>query len=575
MRFTDILLEKGVIDQSKMAKLFAKAEESGLSIEKVLEAEGVSEEVILNAKSEMSGLTIKKVIPGQISFEMLKKIPEEAARQYRFIPLGVKEGFLEIGMVDPADLEAKRALQFIVSRINLPIKTFVVSEKDYEESLEGYKGLGGEVSRALGDLEMELSGASSTLAAEAIQADLSKGGTSGSKIVEDAPVTKIVAVILRHALEGNASDIHIEAVTDKVKIRFRVDGVLHTSIVLPLTIHEAIVSRIKILTNMKIDEKRKPQDGRFEARIEGRDIDFRVSTFPSFFGEKVVIRILDREKGVKTLEELGFSPEHLKIVREMIDKPYGLILLTGPTGSGKTTSLYAMIKELDREANNVVSLEDPIEYNIEGLSQSQVRPEIGYDFASGLRSILRQDPDVIMVGEIRDKETAAMAIHAALTGHLVLSTLHTNSAAGVVPRLIDMGVDPYLIAPTLLMVIGQRLVKSLCQESKKEVALDGAFKEMAQNEFNKLPDNAKNKIKTLDKVYEGVVSSSCPMGNRGRIGAFEIIYKTPAMENLIIKKPSDQDILEEARKQGMITIKEDGLIKMFNGLISFEEFLKL
>ena len=325
----------------------------------------------------------------------------------------MKEGFLEVGMVDPVDMEAKRALQFIVSRMNLPIKTFIVSEKDYEDALEGYKGLGGEVSRALGDLEMELSGASSASVAEALQADLSKGAVKGNKIVEDAPVTKIVAVILRHALEGNASDIHIEAVTDKVKIRFRVDGVLHTSIVLPLTIHEAIVSRIKILTNMKIDEKRKPQDGRFEARIEGRDIDFRVSTFPSFFGEKVVIRILDREKGVKTLEELGFSPDHLKIVRTMIDKPYGLILLTGPTGSGKTTSLYAMIKELDREANNVVSLEDPIEYNIEGLSQSQVRPEIGYDFASGLRSILRQDPDVIMVGEIRDKETAAMAIHAA------------------------------------------------------------------------------------------------------------------------------------------------------------------
>ena len=311
--------------------------------------------------------------------------------------------------------------------------------------------------------------------------------------MEDAPVTKIVAVILRHALEGNASDIHIEAVSDRVKIRFRVDGVMYTSIVLPLTIHEAIVSRIKILTDMKIDEKRKPQDGRFEARIEGRDIDFRVSTFPSFFGEKVVIRILDRERGVKSLEELGLSADHLKIVREMVARPYGLILLTGPTGSGKTTTLYAMLKELDREANNVVSLEDPIEYNIEGVNQSQVRPEIGYDFASGLRTILRQDPDIIMVGEIRDKETAAMAIHAALTGHLVLSTLHTNNAAGVVPRLIDMGVDPYLIAPTLLMVIGQRLVRKLCPDSRKEVVLEGAFKEIAQNELKNMPDEARKK----------------------------------------------------------------------------------
>ena len=353
--------------------------------------------------------------------------------------------------------------------------------------------MGGEVSRALGDLEMELSDLSSTAVTEAMQKEISSGGSKDSKIVEEAPVTKIVAVILRHALEGNASDVHIEAVSDRVKIRFRVDGVMYTSIVLPLTIHEAIVSRIKILTDMKIDEKRKPQDGRFEARIKGREIDFRVSTFPSFFGEKVVIRILDREKGVKSLEELGLSADHLKVVREMMEKPYGLILLTGPTGSGKTTTLYAMLKEMDREANNVVSLEDPIEYNIEGMNQSQVRPEIGYDFANGLRSILRQDPDIIMVGEIRDKETAAMAIHAALTGHLVLSTLHTNNAAGVVPRLIDMGVDPYLIAPTLLMVIGQRLVKRLCPDSRKEKLLEGAIKEITQNGLKNLPDEARKK----------------------------------------------------------------------------------
>ena len=575
MRFIDILAKKGVISQDKLAGLLSKVEETGISIEKVLKTEGVSEDDMLNAKSEISGLSIKKVLKGQIPFDILKTIPEEAARHYRFVPLGLKDGFLEIGIVDPSDIEAKRALQFIVSRINLPIKTYLISEENFESVLEEYKGLGGEVSRALGDLEMELSDISSATVEAAMQKELSNGGNKDSKIVEDAPVTKIVAVILRHALEGNASDIHIEAVPDRVKIRFRVDGVLYTSIILPLTIHEAIVSRIKILTNMKIDEKRKPQDGRFEARIEERDIDFRVSTFPSFFGEKVVIRILDREKGVKTMENLGLSADHLKIVREMIEKPYGLILLTGPTGSGKTTSLYAMLKELDRESNNVVSLEDPIEYNIEGVSQSQVRPEIGYDFANGLRSILRQDPDIIMVGEIRDKETAAMAIHAALTGHLVLSTLYTNNAAGVVPRLIDMGVDPYLIAPTLLTVIGQRLVKKLCPDSRKEVLLEGAFKEMAQNELKNLPDEIRKKIVSSDKIYEGLSSSSCPMGSKGRIGVFEVLYRTPALERLILTKPSEQEILKEARKQGMITIKEDGLIKMLNGFISFNEFIKL
>ena len=575
MLFTDILVKNGFIGQGKLAKVITKSEETGIALEKALKAEGISEDDILNAKSEISGLTVKKVLPGQTPFDILKKIPEEAARHYRFVPLGMKDDFLEVGVVNPADIEAKRALQFIVSRTNLPVKTFIISEDDLETVLEEYKGLGGEVSRALGDLEMELSDISSTAATATMQKELSSGGSKDSKIVEDAPVTKVVAVILRHALEGNASDIHIEAVSDRVKIRFRVDGVMYTSIVLPLTIHEAIVSRIKILTDMKIDEKRKPQDGRFEARIEGRDIDFRVSTFPSFFGEKVVIRILDREKGVKTLEELGLSEDHLKVVREMIKKPYGLILLTGPTGSGKTTTLYAMLKELDREANNVVSLEDPIEYNIEGVNQSQVRSEIGYDFASGLRTILRQDPDIIMVGEIRDKETAAMAIHAALTGHLVLSTLHTNNAAGVVPRLVDMGIDPYLIAPTLLMVIGQRLVRKLCPDSRREKILEGAFKEIAQNELKNMPDEARKKITSFDRIYEGVSSPSCPMGSKGRVGIFEVLYKTSALESLILTKPSEQDILKESRKQGMTTIKEDGLIKMLNGFISFDEFLKL
>ena len=565
-------MKNGLIGQGKLAKVITQSEETGIALEKALKAEGISGDDILNAKSKISGLAIKKVSKGQVLFDTLKKIPEEAARHYRFVPLSERDGFLEVGVVDPADIDAQRALQFIVSRTNLPVKTFIISEDDFETVLEEYKGLGGEVSLALGDLEMELSDAGS---AAAMQRELSGGGNKDFKIVEDAPVTKIVAVILRHALEGNASDVHIEAVSDKVKVRFRVDGVMYTSIVLPLTIHEAIVSRIKILTDMKIDEKRKPQDGRFEVRIEGRDIDFRVSTFPSFFGEKVVIRILDRERGVKTLEELGLSADHLKIVREMIARPYGLILLTGPTGSGKTTTLYAMLKELDREANNVVSLEDPIEYNIEGVNQSQVRPEIGYDFASGLRTILRQDPDIIMVGEIRDKETAAMAIHAALTGHLVLSTLHTNNAAGVVPRLVDMGVDPYLIAPTLLMVIGQRLVKKLCPDAKKEKLLEGAFKEITQNELKNMPDEARKKITSSDKIYEGVFSSACPMGSRGRIGVFEVLYKTPSLESLILTKPSEQDILKESRKQGMITIKQDGLIKTFNGLISFDEFLKL
>lgn len=570
MIFTDILVKSNKIGRSKMESLLARSGKEDISLEKLLASEGISEKDILDAKTEVSGLAVRKLaIREKIPFDVLKKIPEETARHYRFIPLGIKDGVLEVGIVDPSDMEAKKALQFIFSQTDLQYKTYLISERDFESVVDGYKGIGGEVSKALGDLEAELS--------DEKPADISSKDLAGieTRIVEDAPVTKIVAVILRHAIEGNASDIHIEPIKSKVNVRFRVDGVLYTSIVLPLAVSDAIVSRIKILTNMRIDEKRKPQDGRFDARIEGREIDFRVSTFPSFYGEKVVIRILDKEKGVKSLSELGFSEDNIETVKKALNRPYGMILLTGPTGSGKTTTLYAMLQELDREKSNVVSLEDPIEYNIEGMSQSQIRPEIGYDFANGLRSILRQDPDMIMVGEIRDKETAGLAIQAALTGHLVFSTLHTNNAAGVVPRLVDMGVDPFLIAPTLLLVIGQALVKTLCSESKNETVLEPALKELIKKEIGDMPEKARKSLAAPDKIYEGFVSPTCPRGTRGRMGVFELLYKTPELERIILTKPNEQEIMKEARNQGMLTMREDGLIKMLKGYIPFEEFIRL
>lgn len=569
MIFTEILLRDGKIGRGKLEKLVNQSSQDGISLEKLLQAEGIADQEILNAKSEVSGLEIRKFSSkARVPFDALKMIPEEAARHYRFIPLGIKEGFLEVGIIDPSDIEAQSALQFIFSKINFPYRTFLINENDFEAILDSYKGIGSEVSKALDDLGDELSNDKSDLKLDELI-------TTENKIVEDAPVTKIVAVILRHALEGNASDIHIEPVKDQVKVRFRVDGVLYTSIVLPLNVAEAISSRIKIVSNMKIDEKRKPQDGRFDARIEGREVDFRVSTFPSFYGEKVVIRILDKEKGVMGLSQLGVSDHHIKLIREAISRPYGLILLTGPTGSGKTTTLYAMLQELDREKSNVVSLEDPIEYNIDGISQSQIRPEIGYDFANGLRSILRQDPDMIMVGEIRDKETAALAIQAALTGHLVFSTLHTNNASGVVPRLVDMGVDPFLIAPTLILTIGQRLVKALCHDSKKEVILTTALKEIIQKEMGGMPEQTRQSLLVPDKIFEGRISSLCPRGTSGRLGIFEVLQRTPGLESLILTKPSEQDIMVEARKQGMLTMREDGLVKMLGGKISFEEFMTL
>jgi type II secretory ATPase GspE/PulE/Tfp pilus assembly ATPase PilB-like protein len=359
---------------------------------------------------------------------------------------------------------------------------------------------------------------------------------------------------------------------DKVKIRFRVDGILHTSLILPISVHDALVARIKILTQvMKLDEKRKPQDGRFEARILDKRADFRVSTFPTFYGEKVVIRILDPEQGLKSLEDIGMVGRNLDIVKWAIERPYGMVLLTGPTGSGKTTSLYAMIQRLEREKFNVVSLEDPIEYNIEGMSQSQVRPEIQYTFANGLRSILRQDPDIIMVGEIRDRITARLAIQAALTGHLVFSTLHTNNSVGVIPRLVDMGIEPYLISSTLLVAIAQRLVRTLCPESRKELPVIGSVKEKIESELSGVSEERRKEIQIPDKIYQGLPSAMCPRGTRGRTAVFEILHMTPELENIIITKPSEAAIAEEARRQGMLKMREDGILKVLKGEVGLAQ----
>jgi type IV pilus assembly protein PilB len=319
-------------------------------------------------------------------------------------------------------------------------------------------------------------------------------------------------------------------------------------LVLPAQVHEAVVARIKVLSNMKLDEKRKPQDGRFSARIDGRKIDFRVSTFPAYYGEKVVMRILDQEKGVKKLDDMFITPKNLAYIKEAIQRPYGLILITGPTGSGKSTTLYSMLNEVDKESTNVLSLEDPVEYNMEGVSQSQVRPEIGYTFASGLRTTLRQDPDVIMVGEIRDRETAQLAVQAALTGHLVFSTLHTNNAAGVIPRLIDMGVDPYLIAPTLIMAIAQRLVGLLCPGAGKLVPVEGSLKKIIDKQFEDLPEEYKKDVPFSNEVYEIAPTPECPRGTKGRTSVLEVFKMDKDIENVILKSPTELEISKILRK---------------------------
>jgi len=507
----------------------------------------------------------------KVPLEVLKYIPEESAAFYQFIPLQIKDGILEVGMVDPDNIEAKDVLQFISTTNNIPFKVFRLSKADLDQVLEQYKGLSGSVDKALGefvaDVEQDLQ--------KYKKPDASSNKVEGTTIVEDAPVTKIVSVILQYAISGNASDIHIEPEVDKIRVRYRVDGTLHTTLSFTRSVQEAIVARIKILTNMKLDEKRKPQDGRFSAKIENRKIDFRVSTLPTYFGEKVVIRILDPEKKSISFDMLGLDGENLKSVMDAINRPYGLVLLTGPTGSGKTTTLYSMLSSVDREKYNVVSLEDPIEYDIEGVNQSQVQPEIEYTFANGLRSILRQDPDIIMVGEIRDRETAKLAVQAALTGHLVFSTLHTNNSIGVIPRLIDMGIEPYLIPPALTMVLAQRLLPTLCEDARTEVAMDESLKMMVEQEFADLPAEFRSKIPVPEKVYRPGKSSTCPSGTRGRTGIFETFTMDRDLERLILKKPGENEIYDLLRKKGFMTLKEDAMRKAFMGKISFDEVNKL
>ena len=571
MSFLDELAKKGLIKKSEISDIIKDAEESGGFVDDELKKRGMSENEILILKGEYLNIPTKALEGRGMSFEVLKYVPEESAIFYKFVPLGIKDGVLEVGIVDAENIEARDALSFIASKLGIPFKLYLISPSDFNVAIENYKGLTGEVNKALSELDRELSDTSGIEFYGNVEGgDAAKKGEN-NKIIEDAPVIKIVAVIIRHATEGSASDIHIENVGDRVKVRFRVDGVLHTNLFLPIGIYSAIVARIKILANLKLDEKRKPQDGRFSARIDNRKIDFRVSTFPSYYGEKVEMRILDTQKGVKSLEGLGLSKDNVALIREAITRPYGLVLLTGPTGSGKTTTLYSMLNEIDRETKNVLSLEDPIEYNIPNMSQSQVVPEIGYTFASGLRSILRQDPDVIMVGEIRDKETAQLAIQAALTGHLVFSTLHTNNSIGVIPRLIDMGVDPFLIAPTLILAAAQRLVRVICPGAGTPIPVEGSIKMMLEKQFASLDEKKRMEILPIKNVHEARPIATCPSGTRGRIAAFEVLKIDKDIEKIILTNPTEDAIWKMARSKGMLTMREDVILKSRDGIVPFQD----
>lgn len=515
----------------------------------------------------------------KVPYDVLHYIPEESAQHYRLVPLGLVEGILEVGMVDPEDIHGVDALNFIARVSGVPFKIFKISQKDFEHVITMYRGLGAEVDRAITDLATEqgekTKGAGTAgSASEAVALDITAvapahGKDPGANIQEDAPTIKIVSTILRYAVDGKASDIHIEPQQNGVRVRYRVDGDLHTSVVLPIGAHRGLVARIKVLASIRLDESRKPQDGRFSATVDNRPIDFRVSTLPSYNGEKIVIRILDRQQGFVPLSDIGLGEHNLNIMRNAIQKPHGLILISGPTGSGKSTTLYSLLSELDREKKNVLSLEDPIEYYVDGVIQSQVRPEIGYTFANGLRTTLRQDPDVIMVGEIRDGETAKLAIQAALTGHLVLSTIHTNDAVGTIPRLIDMGVEPYLIPPVLIASIAQRLVRTLTKDTGTQVPLSLSDRKNIEAQQESLPPQFRFPIPEF--VYEPERTATSPTGMHGRMAVFEVLEMSNELERIVLSSPVDSKLWAAARAQGMLTMQEDAMMKAFAKHIPYSE----
>lgn len=569
MKLISELYKQNKINEQKKNDLMAEVEKSGKSEEEVvLNNKIISEQELFSLKSTIAKIPLFKPKPEEIPLDVLELISEEAAINYKMTSLFKRDNVVGVGMAYPEDISAQNALRFLSQRGNFTYEVYLITFSDLNNILKQHRNLKSETKKALTEFKKEKS---------EILTALSKGSAFVQESSE-APIIKMVLVILRHAIEGNASDIHIEPGREKLNIRFRQDGVLHLSLFLPLNVHSSIVSRIKILANLKIDENRIPQDGRFSAKISNKDIDFRVATFPTLYGEKVEIRVLDSSEGLKSFEKMGLSGRNLKIVQDAIKKPYGLVISSGPTGSGKTTTLYALLQVLNKESVNIVTIEDPIEYSIDRVNQSQVKPEIGYSFAEGLRQILRQDPDIIMVGEVRDEETANLVIHSALTGHIVLSTLHTNSAVGVIPRLIDMGIRPFLIPSTLKIAISQRLVRILCDRCKKKVPISERVKSYMSKTLKDLPPLVIKElgIQDFSYMFEANGCEACNFkGYRGRTGLFEVFYMTDEIADIILKNPIESLIVKESQKQGMLSMAQEGILKVLQGQTTIDEITRV
>ncbi len=567
------LLDSGLVTSKDIEEAEEKASQSKKDLGAVLvEAGKITEEDFRRLQAYILGIPFVDLKNEKINFDVLSLIPEPIARTHNIVSYKRSGDDLEVAMLDPDDLGT---IDFIKKKLNLKIKPRLTDATSIKNILNQYNKT---LQAEFGDIIQK--------DAEALKFVSEKEGETSDedlkKMAEEVPVVRIVDTLLRHAILQRASDIHIEPMEKEVMARYRIDGILRDAMVLPKSITSGIIARIKVLSNLKLDEKRLPQDGRFKIESGGEKVSFRVSTIPIFYGEKAVLRILRENAKGFTLESLGFLPGQVEDVQEGIKRPHGLILATGPTGCGKTTTLYTILEILNTPEVNIATIEDPIEYQMPRVNQTQVRPDIGFSFAEGLRSLVRQDPDIIMVGEIRDKETASLAINAALTGHLVLSTLHTNSAAGAIPRLLDMGAEPFLMASTLNIVIAQRLVRRLCSSKDKYVLTKSQTENLRKYvDIERVIDFLeKEKIikkgeweKTL--FYKPKESKDCPDGFQDRIGIHEVLKVSESIKSLIMSSATSDDLEKQAKKEGMVTMFEDGVIKSSQGITALEEIMRV
>lgn len=569
--FLQFLSARGALAQEQADRLRVEAEQAGIPAHQFLQEGAVlPEETLYRLRAEFLKMPFFALQKNEmIPPEILRNISEEAARRYNFVPLQRDGKTLHVGMVSPEDTLAQEALRFLLSHAGLRAKIFLISPATFEAIFAQYQPFRSEVEEALTELDETLSEQ---------KAPVQPSKRKSEELYQEAPIIKMVAVILRQAIEGGASDVHIEPGPSRLRVRFRVDGILYTSLFLPMSVHAAMVSRVKILASLKLDETRLAQDGRFRSVVDKQPIDFRVATLPTAFGEKASIRVLDPSIGLRSFDDLGLMGYSYRALKDSLTHPFGMILATGPTGSGKTTTLYSILQTLRRDEINIVTLEDPIEYFIDGVNQSQVNEDIGYAFANGLRHILRGDPNIIMVGEIRDHDTAQLAVHAALTGHLVLSTLHTNNAAGVIPRLLDLGVDPFLVPSTLVTAVAQRLVRTLCSSCRKPRALHHKERLWVEKSLSSLGEEERIRYPNPNDwhFWEAPGCDVCGRsGTKGRVAIYEVLRMTRELEAIILTGPSGAKIEDEARRQGMVTMLQDGISKALFGQIAVEELLRV